>query len=189
MAQQAHEAGVGVDLDPGRLDAVGEGERVVLGHIVPGDDEFRLQAGRQRVGAEIGDAAELGERHPLGARGRVDDPPAAQVEAGRVRLEDGARHHQHVLPQGLAGLPGGLAADAGAARRPGAAAIGVASVSPVTTRTCSIGTPTAVATTWATIASVPCPCSVTPIAATTPPCGLSRKVQPSWDEMRAPPTP
>ena len=63
------------------------------------------------------------------------------------------------------------------------------SVSPVMTRTCSIGTPTPSATIWRMMASVPWPCSVTPVAATTEPSGSMRTVQPSCAEMRAPPMP
>jgi len=64
---------------------------------------------------------------------------------------------------------------------------GVAMVSPVSTRTLSNDTPTAVATTCASIVSVPCPCSVTPVSTDTMPLGSSLAVQPSCDEMRAPP--
>ena len=39
------------------------------------------------------------------------------------------------------------------------------------------------------MASVPWPCSVTPVAATTEPSGSMRTVQPSCAEMRAPPMP
>ena len=62
-------------------------------------------------------------------------------------------------------------------------------MSPEITRTLSICTPVAVATICAMMPSVPWPCSVTLTAATTPPWGSSRIVQPSWEEMRAPPTP
>ena len=62
-------------------------------------------------------------------------------------------------------------------------------VSPVSTRTSSIATPTALATTCAIIVSVPCPCSVTPVMQVSLPDGSSLIVQPSCEEMRAPPTP
>ena len=39
------------------------------------------------------------------------------------------------------------------------------------------------------MASVPWPCSVTPVAATTDPSGSMRTLQPSCAEMRAPPMP
>ncbi len=62
-------------------------------------------------------------------------------------------------------------------------------VSPVITRTWSMGTPTPSATIWRMMASVPWPCSVTPVAATTEPSGSMRTLQPSCAEMRAPPMP
>ena len=62
-------------------------------------------------------------------------------------------------------------------------------VSPVTTRTSSMATPTVAAATWARIVSVPCPCSVTLEMTVSLPVGSSRIVVPSCDEMRAPPVP
>jgi hypothetical protein len=52
-----------------------------------------------------------------------------------------------------------------------------------------MGTPTVLATTWAIMVSVPCPCSVTPVMQVSLPDGSSLMVQPSCEEMRAPPTP
>src|SRR5882672_7944784 len=60
-------------------------------------------------------------------------------------------------------------------------------VSPVTTRTSSIETPTVAAATWARIVSVPCPCSVMLEMTVSLPDGSSRIVVPSCDEMRAQP--
>ena len=62
-------------------------------------------------------------------------------------------------------------------------------MSPVTTRTSSIGTPTVAAATWARMVSVPCPCSVTLASTVSLPLGSRRIVVPSCDEMRAPPVP
>ena len=62
-------------------------------------------------------------------------------------------------------------------------------MSPVTIRSRSGGTPTAVAATCEMTASIPCPCSVAPVATKTFPFASSRMVAPSWAEMRAPPTP
>ena len=80
VLQQLDEAGVGVDLELARLDAVGEGERPGARHIVARRHQLGLEAGRQRVGAEIGDAGELGERQALGAAVAVDHDAVADVE-------------------------------------------------------------------------------------------------------------
>ena len=54
----------------------------------------------------------------------VDDRVVGDVEFGRRRLQDGRGDIEDVLAQDLCGLQRRLAADAGAARGPGAAAIG-----------------------------------------------------------------
>jgi hypothetical protein len=66
---------------------------------------------------------------------------------------------------------------------------GTIAVSPMSTVTASIGTPSSSATIWASAVRVPCPCSVTPASAVTAPEGSIRSVVPSCPEMGAPPTP
>ena len=124
VLQQRHRAGVGVDLEPARLDAVGEGERPGARHVVARRHQLGLEAGRQRVGAEIGDARDLIEADALGAGVGIDDDAVADVERLGLRLQDRAGDREHVHAQRLAGLPRRFAADAGRARGPGAAAIG-----------------------------------------------------------------
>ena len=66
---------------------------------------------------------------------------------------------------------------------------GVASVSPSTTRTLSIGTPSSPAASCAIVVSSPCPCEVTPASTVTAPEGSIRTVTPSWpvrNGMRGP---
>ena len=65
--QQLDEAGLGIDLDVGRLHAVREDERVVALRVVARHHQFGREAARQGVGPEVGDAAEFGERHQRGA--------------------------------------------------------------------------------------------------------------------------
>ena len=55
VLQQFDEAGVGIDLQPRGLNAVGEGERIFAGHKMPRRHQFGLDARRQRVGPEIDD--------------------------------------------------------------------------------------------------------------------------------------
>src|SRR6266511_5241374 len=59
VLEQRHDPGVGVYFEIARLDAVGESERPGARHVVARRHQFRLEAGRQRVGTEIGDAGEL----------------------------------------------------------------------------------------------------------------------------------
>ena len=66
---------------------------------------------------------------------------------------------------------------------------GVLSVSPVMTRTRSIGTPNDEATHCAMTDSAPWPCSVTPEWQNTAPVASSLMVTPSCAEIFAPPTP
>src|SRR5882672_11434878 len=63
---------------------------------------------------------------------------------------------------------------------------GTLSVSPVSTFTQLIYTPSAVAAICAMMVSVPCPCSVTPVAATIAPFASSLMVQPSCAAILAP---
>ncbi len=78
------------------------------------------------------------------------------------RIEAGGG--EHVLAQRLAGLPRGFAADAGGARRPGAAAIGrVVGVAHDRRARLSSDTPKDEATHCAITASAPWPCSETPV--------------------------
>jgi hypothetical protein len=65
----------------------------------------------------------------------------------------------------------------------------VASVSPSTTRTRSIGSVSSAATSWATVVSSPCPWDVTPASTVTAAEGSIRTVAPSWpvrNGMRGP---
>src|SRR6266851_1736992 len=69
-------------------------------------------------------SGKLAERKPLGPAVAIDHDAVDDVEVVRRRLQDAGRAGEHVGAQRLAGLPGGFAADAGGARRPGAAAVG-----------------------------------------------------------------
>ena len=59
------------------------------------------------------DPYDLVEAESFAARIGVDHDAVANVERLRVRLQDRCSDRKHVLPQRLAGLPGGFAADAG----------------------------------------------------------------------------
>src|SRR5262249_10626914 len=59
VLQERDEPAVGIDLEPGGLDAVGKGERPGARNVMPRRHQLGLEAGRQRVGAEIGDACDL----------------------------------------------------------------------------------------------------------------------------------
>ena len=109
-----------------RLNAVGEGERIFARHEMARRHQFGLQARRQRVGAEIGDARQLRRARCARLRRR----PRRRPRRRRCRDSPGcacriARRDSRMLPRSaLRRLQRGLAADAGAARGPGAAAIG-----------------------------------------------------------------
>ena len=124
MLEQLHESGLDVDFDEARLDAVGEGESVLARRVVPRDREFGLELQRQRVGAEIGDAAEFDERQPRLEREPVHHLAADDVEFGAVGVQDVCCHLEDVRAKRAAGLQHRLAADARAARGPGPAAVG-----------------------------------------------------------------
>ena len=123
MLQHLDEAGLDVDLQRTALDAVGEGERIALWREMMAHGELGLRARRQRVGAEIGDARDLGDRHPLVSRAGVDDLAIDDVECRWLLLEDERGDLQDVAPERARGLQRGLAADAGAAAGPGRAAM------------------------------------------------------------------
>jgi hypothetical protein len=123
VLEQSNEARVGVDLEPARLYPVGERERPGARDIMPRRHQLGLEAGRQRIGPEIRDARHFVEAEPFAPGVGVDHDAVADVERLGVRLQDRARDREHVRPQRLAGLPGGLAADAGRARCPGAASV------------------------------------------------------------------
>ena len=164
VLEQLDEAGVGVDLEIARLDAVGEGERPGARHVMARRHQLGLEAGRQGVGAEVGDARDLIEADALGAGGGVDHDAVADVERLGLGLQDRAGDRQHVGAQRLAGLPRRFAADAGRARRPGAAAVGrVVGVAHDDAHACRSARRSAVATHCAITASAPWPCSVTPV--------------------------
>ena len=124
VPQQPDKAGIGVDFEPGRLHAVGEGERIFARHEMPGRHQLGLDAGRQRVRPEIDDSRQLAQFDAGGAIPGVHDRIADDIELGGRRLQDRGGDIQDVAAQHLGGLQGGFAADPGAARGPGAAAIG-----------------------------------------------------------------
>ena len=80
--------------------------------------------GGKRVGTEIDDPGEFAQFDPRRAVAGVHDAIVDDVEFAGCRLQDGGRDIENVLAQDLRRLKRGLAADAGAARGPGAAAIG-----------------------------------------------------------------
>ena len=101
--------------------------------------------------------------------------PLRMSSASRLRLQDRAGDREHVGAQRLAGLPARLAADAGRARRPGAAAVG---------RVVGVAGDDAHALDrhaergrhhCAITASAPWPCSVTPVWQITAPVASSFK--------------
>ena len=122
--EQLDEAGVGVDFQPGGLNAIGEGERIFARHEMARRHQFGLDARRQRVGPEIDDPREFAQLHARRAIAGIHDRIVDDVEFGRRGLQDGGRDIEDVPAQNLRRLECGLAADAGAARGPGAAAIG-----------------------------------------------------------------
>ena len=123
MLEQFDEAGLDVDLDIGCLHAIGEDEGVVALGVMARHHQLGREARWQGVGPEVGDAAEFGQRHQLGLARSVDHRIAVQRQLGRRPAQDRRGHQQDVLAQRLAGLQHRFAADAGAARGPGAAAI------------------------------------------------------------------
>ena len=94
------------------------------GRVVPRDGELRLEIHRQRVGAEVGDAPELGERHLRLQRQLVHHLVVQDIQLGFLDPDDLGGHVQDIASQRPAGLEHRLAADARAARGPGAAAVG-----------------------------------------------------------------
>ena len=90
---------------------------------MPRHHEFGLETRRQSIGPEIDDARHFIEAHALAAGIAIDDDTASDIELLRIGLQDRGRRREHVVAQRLAGLPRRLAADAGGARRPGAAAV------------------------------------------------------------------
>ena len=79
VPQQFDEAGVGVDFEIARLDAVGEGEGPAARHVMARHHQFGLEAGRQGVGAEIGDARQLIEAETFGAGCFVNNDTKAYI--------------------------------------------------------------------------------------------------------------
>ena len=88
MAQQLDEPGLGIDFEIGRLDAVGERERVGARHVMAGRHQLGLEAGRQGVGAKIGDARDLIERDALASAIGVDHDAGADVELSGFGLQN-----------------------------------------------------------------------------------------------------
>ena len=123
MLQYLHHAGVGIDFRPAGLDAVGEGEGIFLGDEMARLHQFARQVLRQRVAAEIDDAAKLAERHALTPRLGVHHLTHADVERLGRRLQHGAGHDQDLLLQRDGRLQRGLPTDASATAGPGAATI------------------------------------------------------------------
>jgi len=118
------------------------------------------------------------QRQALGAGAGVDNSAIADVEAfGRglqIEAAQASTLARSALPACQAASPPMPAAREG----PSAAAIGRVVVSPVMTRTRSIGTPKDDAATCAMTASAPWPCSVTPVWQMIAPCASSRSVTP-----------
>ena len=106
------------------LDTVGEGEGIVAWDEMPRRHQLGLQARRQRIGTEIDHARQFIELDPPLAAARVHHRVARDVEIAGARLQDRRRDGKDIVAQNLGRLQRGLAADAGAARGPGAAAIG-----------------------------------------------------------------
>ena len=124
LAEQLDEAGLAVDLDVARLHAVGHVVHLVVGDEARADRKLHVEVARQRVLPEISDAADVGEADHGLAGPRVDHLAVGDVERVRRRLRDRAGERQDVLLEHRAGAQRRLAADRGAARGPGAAAIG-----------------------------------------------------------------
>ena len=124
VLEQLDEAGFHIDLHQACLNAVAEGEAVLARRVVPGDGQLGLEFRRQRVRAEIGDAPELRQRQFRFERQPVDDLVADDIEFGPACAEYMGRHVEDVRAQRPSRLQHRLAADAGAARGPGAAAVG-----------------------------------------------------------------
>ena len=110
VLEQRDEAGVGVDLEIARLDAVGEGERPGARHVVARRHQLGLEAGRQRVGAEIGDARDLVEADALACRCR-DRPRrrcgcrAPSASACRIEAATASTFARSALPACQAASP------------------------------------------------------------------------------------
>ena len=124
LAEQLDEAGLAVDLDVARLHAVGHVVHLVVGDEARAHRKLHVEVARQRVLPEISDAADVGEADHGLAGARVDHLAVGDGERVRRRLRDGAGEREDVLLEHRAGAQRGLAADRGAARGPGAAAIG-----------------------------------------------------------------
>ena len=115
VLEQADEAGVGIDLQPGALDAICEGEGIFARYEMAHRHHLSLEARRQGVGAEIDDPAQLGQADALTAAFGIDDILADDVQAVRFGLKDGRRGGKNIPAQETTGLPGRLAANAGTA--------------------------------------------------------------------------
>ena len=124
VLEQPDEAGVRVHLDVADLHPVGEDEGVVALRVVARHHQLGREVLRQRVAAEVGDAAQFGQVQQRLAAVAVDDRAAVDAQALALALQDGFGRGQDVLAQHAAGLQHGLAADARAAAGPGAAAVG-----------------------------------------------------------------
>ena len=122
VLQQADEAGVGVDLDVGAVDAVGENVEVVDQAEAAGVRQQWLHAVGQLADLVVADAADLGQRQPLPAVAAIDDHAIDDVERVGLGLQQHAGEFQDFLAQVACCLIHGLAADGGGARGVGAAA-------------------------------------------------------------------
>ena len=124
VLQQLDEAGIGIDLEPRRLNAVGKGKRIFARDKMAGRHQFGLNARRQRVRTKINDTREFVQfdaRHTVAG---IHDNIVDDIKFTGRRLQDGGGNVENIPAQHLCGLKRRLAADAGAARGPGAAAIG-----------------------------------------------------------------
>ncbi len=124
MLQQLDKTAVGIDLEPAGLDPVGKGEGIFAGNEMAGRHQLGLNARRQRVRPEIDDPRQLLQIDPRRAVIGVHDRIVDDVEFRGRGLQDRCRDIQDIAAKNLGGLQRRLAADSGAARGPGAAAIG-----------------------------------------------------------------
>nr|WP_246788795.1 hypothetical protein [Bradyrhizobium sp. CIR48] len=123
MLQELNEASLDIHLQRAALDAVGESERIALRREVMAHGELRLRARRQRIGAEIGDACDFGDRQARVPRACIDDLAIEDIERRWLLLQNERGNLQDVALERARGLQRGLAADAGAAAGPGRAAM------------------------------------------------------------------
>src|SRR4029078_10742645 len=189
MLQQLDEAGIGIDLQPGSLHAIGKCKGIFARDELPRRYQFWLKAGRQGVGTEINDPGQFPQFDAWSAITDIHNAIVDDIQLTRRRLQYGCSDTEDVLAQHFGGLEPGLAADAGTTGGPGTATIGCVVGIAQDTRTRSIETPSTLPAICAVSDSDPCPCSVMLVWQTTAPWASSRTATPSCDDILAPPTP